>query len=115
MRPTLALLLLCLLPLQFAFAAGAEYCELGIAHKSQHFGHHVHKSGANHETSKSGKAKTSADRDCAFCQLGCAHAQVSSFHVLAAVPVASFARPQFALPPGIVHAPPDLPPRVALA
>ena len=115
MRRLLALVLLCLLPLQFAFAAGAEYCELGSPHKAGHFGHHVHKADTSPEKSKSGKTKPSPDRDCAFCQLGCAHAQVSSFHVPMHIPVASFATPQFAFPPGILPPPPDLPPRGALA
>ena len=75
MRKAIALFILLLLPLQLAFAAGAEYCELGKVEKSTHLGHHVHKGDSSKSTPDSGKSHG----DCGFCHLGCAHAQLSEY------------------------------------
>ena len=42
MRRWCAIFLLCLLPLQFSWAAVAAYCGHEVAPQSQHFGHHAH-------------------------------------------------------------------------
>ena len=111
----LVILLVLLLPLQFAFAAGAEYCEFGSPHKSGHLGHHVHKADTGHDKSTPAKSKPASDRDCAFCHLGCAQAQVSSFLLPVIVSAESFAMAPMASPPGIVLPTADIPPRAALA
>lgn len=113
MRRVIAIFLLLILPLQVAFAAAAEYCEVGKADSGQHFGHHAHKADASDGDSSSPKG--AAGFDCEFCHLGCAQAQASSF-------VFQFAETH--APPGLVDAPLprvifppvlDRPPRFALA
>ncbi len=42
MRKVLALLMLVILPLQFAWAGAAVYCQHEASQSAQHFGHHVH-------------------------------------------------------------------------
>ena len=111
----LVILLVLLLPLQFAFAAGSEYCEFGSPHKSGHLGHHVHKADTGHDKSKPAKSKPASDRDCAFCHLGCAQVPVSTFLLPAILTVESFLMTRFEFPPGIIPPTPDLPPRTALA
>ena len=112
MRTFIAVIVLLILPLQLAFAAAAEYCDLAKVDRGDHFGHHVHKA----EKGKTGSEKKSgSERDCGFCGLGCAHAQVCEFHwdVPHEAAVASFAEPIVPAcndPPSI-----DRPPRSALA
>lgn len=89
MRRFVALLVLVLLPLQLAFAAVAEYCEIGGADGGQHFGHHVHKldkskskaKGGDESKGGIGSNKSAGEPDCGFCILGCAHAQASSLEI----------------------------------
>lgn len=113
MRRVIAIFVLLILPLQVAFAAAAEYCEIGKADSGRHFGHHAHEADASTDDSPSPKG--AAGLDCEFCHLGCAQAQASSF-------IFQFAEPQ--APPGLVDAPVpreifppvlDRPPRLALA
>jgi hypothetical protein len=111
MRKLVALLVLLLLPLQLAFAAGAEYCEIEKGDTGHHFGHHVCK----HNADKSSRS-TDGDAGCGFCDLGCALAQASSFaFVIEDVPFSANAQLEPALPPS--YSPPgiDRPPRPALA
>ena len=111
-RSLVALLVVLLVPLQLAFAGAGEYCESGKSH-ANHFGHHVHKT-CDAQGKQPSDGKT-ANPDCAFCVLGCAHAQVSSFEVPAAAESAGF-RPAHVLPlQGITPSVPDLPPRAVLA
>lgn len=113
MRRVVAIFLLLILPLQVAFAAAAEYCEVGKADSGQHFGHHAHEADASNADSPSPQG--AGGLDCEFCHLGCAQAQASSFVFQFAETPAS---------PGLVDAPlprvifpPTLerPPRLALA
>ena len=69
------LVLLLILPVQFAWAAATGYCchETGEARK--HFGHHEHQHRTAHDgVSKDTKAPSSAnaDNDCGLCQLSAA-------------------------------------------
>ena len=80
MRRWLLLLMLVVLPMQFALAAAAAYCrhETGVA---KHFGHHQHQ----HHASGDHKAALESvgddsqtgtgleDSDCEYCHLGAAH------------------------------------------
>jgi hypothetical protein len=111
MRKFLALLILLIVPLQLAFAAGAEYCEIGMGDAGLHFGHHDH--GAKpHGSPAKGIA---GDSDCAYCHLGCSHASISSFEVglqALAFPAPAEDHPlHCGLPPSTV----ERPPRTALA
>ena len=113
MKKFVALLVLVLLPLQLAFAAGAEYCETAKADDGQHFGHHGHKLGKSKvgvESKKSG-----GEPDCGFCQLGCAQTQVSSFDIQVFPLTAQHNFADGPLPSGF--SPPifDRPPRLSLA
>lgn len=75
MRRWLTLLLLFVLPAQFAWAAAAAYCQHEAAPKAAHIGHHTHvhkgegadAGGAGHESAKVGKL--AADNDCGYCHL----------------------------------------------
>ena len=73
MRKWLAVFLLIVIPMQFALAATAAYCqhETGVATK--HLGHHGHKHQAQSaELTQSDKTKSSGfDLDCGSCHAGC--------------------------------------------
>lgn len=78
MRRWLTLLLLFVLPAQFAWAAAAAYCQHEAAPKAAHIGHHTHvhkgegadAGGAGHEAAKAAKVgKLAADNDCGYCHL----------------------------------------------
>lgn len=102
-RRILAIIVLLLVPFQLAFAAGAEYCDMGWADSGSHLGHHIDKG-----KSEPGKKLTS--HACAFCALGCAQTQASSFtlalpvlgatfDVVPILPSSSWAPPGFERPP----------------
>ena len=67
MTRRLILFLALLLPLQFAWASAASYCqhETGPA-QTRHFGHHEHLHKVGVEKSSTGKLI--ADNDCGTCQ-----------------------------------------------
>ena len=91
------LFLLCfalLLPLQFAWAGAAAYCEHETSTaRAEHFGHHAHVHEA--ETSQKAGAKFIADADCGAC------------HASGAPLIATLAS-ALALPSAAVHAAPTL-------
>jgi hypothetical protein len=67
----LVLFLAFVLPVQFAWAGAASYCQHETEPSlSRHFGHHehVHKQSSN----KTADAKFSVDEDCGVCHAGCA-------------------------------------------
>ncbi len=71
MRKLIAILVICILPIQWSFAAVAEYCqhEVGVAAQN-HLGHHAHEHVDKHvDESQEGKSKKSAmnDVDCPAC------------------------------------------------
>ena len=114
MRSLLASLLVLILPLQLSFAAGGEYCESSKAHGS-HFGHHAHKPAEADTSCKPGEPAKKSVPDCGVCFLGCAHAQLSTFELSTPADREHFTTSRVPLPPGIILAVPDLPPRAALA
>jgi len=74
MRRWLTLVLLFVLPLQFAWAAAATYCGHEAVPAKAHVGHHAHEhaaepaeAGADKQHAKAGKL--TADNDCGYCQL----------------------------------------------
>jgi hypothetical protein len=80
MRRWLAVLLLVLLPLQFSWAAVADYCMHESGETADHVGHHDHKSHAHGAAQADADAKTKTDAgssstatvDCSHCHGGCA-------------------------------------------
>lgn len=121
MRKFVALLVLVLLPLQLAFAAVAEYCEIGGADGGQHFGHHVHKLDKSKakagDESKRGidSNKSAGEPGCGFCLLGCAHTQASSFDIRMIPLTARHDVADGALQSGFLPPIFDRPPKLSLA
>lgn len=74
MHRCLAVLLLMLLPLQFSWAALANYCQHEGGQTARHVGHHDHQhlktSGSAAET-KAGKLPAGSDSDCCACHAHC--------------------------------------------
>ena len=69
MRRLIALLILCLLPLQWSYAAVAEYCQHEEEVAAQnHFGHHTHKHVDKSGEGKDQKKNGIGDWDCPSCQ-----------------------------------------------
>ncbi len=71
MKKTLAILLMLVLPMQFAFAVAATYCEGEVATTSKHYGHHEHdiaQALAKSDTSDNQLGHA----ECGVCHLGCA-------------------------------------------
>ncbi len=93
MRRWLILLLLTVLPLQFASAAVASYCLHESEVAARHFGHHQHKhhagaGQASFEQADGHKVGGSAgldDADCEYCHLGAAHPLLQDFSKTAGV------------------------------
>jgi hypothetical protein len=68
MRRFVALIILCMLPVQWSYAAVAEYCQHEEAAVAQnHLGHHAHKHVDDAPDSK-GKKGGFVDLDCPSCQ-----------------------------------------------
>jgi hypothetical protein len=88
MRRWLTILLLFVLPVQFAWSAAAAYCQHEEVTGAAHFGHHAHDHAASSGTGtkasgeKSGDASTAkliklvGDNDCGFCHLSFAKPMV---------------------------------------
>lgn len=74
MRRLLILVLAWVLPLQFAWAGVAIYCQHESGLAAQHFGHHEHQHhGAKADSAKVAKMQVpGADADCQVCQFGAA-------------------------------------------
>lgn len=77
MRRWLAILLLALLPLQFSWAAVADYCMHESDVASDHVGHHDHAdhghgAGLDDSAKSDGSSSTAADFDCSHCHGHCA-------------------------------------------
>ncbi len=78
MRRWFAILLLCLLPLQFSWAAVAAYCGHEGNKPAQHLGHHEHQHAGSHDghqtTAKTADQGNQAgfDFDCGHCHGSCA-------------------------------------------
>ena len=113
-RSLVTLILLLIIPLQLAFAAGAEYCETSKSH-APHFGHHAHAAqDAEGKPDVDPGGSKSPAKDCSFCHLGCSQIQASRFEVitLGVNPhyLAEDTHLLVGIPPGV----PDLPPRSSL-
>ncbi|WP_295856272.1 cation efflux protein, CzcI family [uncultured Xylophilus sp.] len=99
MRRWLAILLLALLPFQFAWSAAAQYCAHGSEAPARvHFGHHAHEHGAGSHASGAdkgddgGAAKLMLHADCGQCHMACGLAPVGVPALAHPVP-AAFAAP----------------------
>ena len=113
-RRFLALFLLLLLPLQFAFAAAAPYCALEKAKVASHFGHHEHPDAPTPEPVGDGNDKGKS-HDCAVCHLGAGqlHPDVASLPALP--PVATVRSVPDDRQPQHLQEPTERPPRISLA
>ena len=112
MSRLLAILVLLILPLQVSIAAAAEYCDLEKNDTGHHFGHHSH-DGA--QDKKDPASKKNADKNCAFCNLGCSQAPISFTVSVAAVVQDIPAFRDVPLPDGRPPTGFDRPPKHALA
>lgn len=73
MHRTFFLLLLLILPVQFAWAAASGYCSHETGDAKKHFGHHEHQHRSVQDAeSNDTKVAPSADGDCGMCQLSAA-------------------------------------------
>jgi hypothetical protein len=73
MRRRLILVLLVLLPFQFAWSAAAAYCGHETDPSANHFGHHVHvhkAASGSTDTAKHAAGVAAPDLDCPVCHLG---------------------------------------------
>ena len=66
MRRLVLILLVALLPLQFAWAGAAAYCQHETGAAANHFGHHEH---VHHGKAKTGNNTLLADQDCVLCHV----------------------------------------------
>lgn len=81
------LFLALVLPLQFAWAGAAAYCQHETdPAQTQHFGHHAHRHHVDAEKSPSGKLV--ADNDCGTCHAAGSTLAVDPSSLVIAVPVA---------------------------
>jgi hypothetical protein len=98
MRRLIAIVLLLLLPVQFAFAAAAPYCALEKSEAPVHFGHHEHPDDVPPATSDDKDEGGNSD-DCSIC------------HFASAQPPASIAATAFSQPPSLESLPNDRQPQ----
>lgn len=92
-KKLLAILLLVVVPFQFAWGAAAVYCQHEQAPQAQHFGHHVHQhQNAEEPTGHAGKL-SQLHQDCGYC------------HALSPASVPAIAK-TIAIPSGSNHAEP---------
>lgn len=115
MKRLFAILLMLILPLQWSYAAVADYCQHEeVVAAQDHFGHHAHKHVEHVEKSPDDKAKkiSFGDIDCPNCQ----HSTSFAIHDLpaATIPHASVAPITFLIQ-SIPHRSPDNPFRPPLA
>jgi hypothetical protein len=108
----LALLILLVLPLQWSYAAVADYCQHEeVAAAQNHVGHHAHKHTDKAPEDK-GKKASFGDLDCPNCQ----HSTPVAMMQLPATPVPHFSTaPIIFLSQSIPHRSPDNPFRPPLA
>ena len=113
-RRVLAVFLLLVLPLQFAFAAAAPYCALEKVTVASHFGHHEHPDAPAPEPSDEGGDKGKL-HECGVCHLGSGqvHPAIVSIAALPAAPVMTALRDS--RQPQHLQEPTERPPRMSLA
>lgn len=107
MRRWLTLVLLFVLPVQFAWAAAAVYCQHESAPDAAHIGHHTHahkgdgaaSADTGHDAAKASKVgKLAADNDCGYCHLSFAKPLIAvapQFDVGAASAIDTLPAPAF--------------------
>lgn len=67
MKKLILIFLLCIVPLQFAWAAAGAYCQHEQGTSSSHFGHHAHSHDGKHDAAD-GKTKAGkVHLDCSSC------------------------------------------------
>jgi len=94
-KKLLAILLLVVVPFQFAWGAAAVYCQHEQGTTVQHFGHHVHQhQNADENSSHAGKL-SQLHTDCGYC------------HALSRVSMPAKAS-AMTLPSGSIHAEPPV-------
>ncbi len=75
MMRRMAVFLICLMPLQFSWAAISAYCEHETQSAAHHVGHHEHQHETNQSTGDvefgSESKSVSFDPDCGVCHAGC--------------------------------------------
>ncbi|RQP21851.1 cation efflux protein, CzcI family [Piscinibacter terrae] len=111
MRRWLVVLLLVVLPFQFAWTAAAAYCGHETSASVKHFGHHVHvhKAATGSVDAKHAGGTAAPDLDCPVCHLG-APALPAEFAVVdVSIPPAEFAAPDAAAPPSAIAEAPERP------
>ena len=77
MHRVIAVFLLLLMPVQFAFAAAAPYCAMEKTEVATHFGHHEHVDDTG-PLQERGKGDASLPDDCGICHLASAQLTCSS-------------------------------------
>lgn len=102
MRRCVVILLLMLLPFQFAWSAAAGYCAHETEVNVKHFGHHVHvhKAGKAVDSNKHVGGLSAPDDDCSACHL-------SAPTLPPAMPVVALPGPQLVPPVVTVTLPPS--------
>ena len=114
MRRLFALLLLLLMPVQFAFAAAAPYCALEKAEVAAHFGHHEHPD-APAPAKDDGKDRSPIADDCGVCHLGSAQAPLSIAATFTLIQAELMRAALDHQRPHHLQEPTDRPPRTSLA
>lgn len=114
MRRLFAILLLLLMPVQFAFAAAAPYCAMEKIETPTHFGHHEHADNAG-PSEADGKDGLKVTADCEICHLASAQTP-AAVALVVGLTQAALVR---ALPndrqPQHLQEPSERPPRFSLA
>ena len=115
MRRFLAVFLLLLLPLQFAFAAAAPYCALEKAKVATHFGHHEHPDAPAPEPVDDGDDNKGKLHDCGICHLGAGQIHPAAASLPARPSVATVQALPDDREPQHLQEPTERPPRSSLA
>ncbi|MYM69670.1 hypothetical protein GTP45_22900 [Pseudoduganella sp. FT55W] len=96
MKKLLLILLLAVLPIQYAWSMAAVYCQHEPS-KVSHFGHHGHQHQAQSDDDGAGSSKLSKHGDCEVCHHALQVSLPGADAVLTAAPAAAYA------PPGALH------------
>lgn len=67
MKRLVLIVLLCMVPLQFAWAAAGAYCAHEEGRAAQHFGHHAHQHEGGAQAKADAAKLPAADADCDVC------------------------------------------------
>lgn len=114
MRRFIAILLLLLMPVQFAFAAAAPYCATEKAEAPAHFGHHGHPDDVA-PMQDEGKDNGQVPSDCGTCHLGSVQTPALIPALLPPPQAALLWKPSNEQRPQHLQEPSERPPRPSLA